>query len=122
MSCITIKTCVKPQEAMVWAFMVIRRLWPDACGCDQDNDPWSGLQRAYTSSPYQVFENKQAMDLHLAGERVVQLDVSWQGKLVICGDQPVLEAITRLPQWEHLASAYEQPVLELDGQELARGA
>lgn len=107
MSCVTIKTCVKPCEAMVWAFMVIRRLWPDACGCDSDGDPWSGLQRAYTKQPYRVFENVQALSSHITGSVLPVLDVSWEDKLVVCGEQQMLERLTKLPQWQHLVSAYD---------------
>ncbi len=108
MSCVTIRTCVKPQEAMVWAFMVLRRLWPDACGCDVDNDPWSGLQRAYTTKPYRVFENVQALSVHLTGQPVQLINVIWDERLVICGDQLLLDKLVELPQWQHLVNSYPQ--------------
>lgn len=111
MPCVSIKTVVKPAEAQVWAFMVIRRLWPDACGCDEDGDPWSGLQRAYTNRPFTVFENTQALALYLDGHEVSAFNVTWEDRLVVCSKPEWLAKLVQLPQWQHLAAVYEPKVM-----------
>lgn len=105
MHCVSITTSVKPPEAMVWAFSVIRQMWPDACGCHDDDDLWSGLQRAYGTESYRVYENRQA------ASACTPVSVSWNDRLVVCGAPEIVAKLSNLPQWKHALSPIYPPGL-----------
>lgn len=113
MNCVALPCSLKPTDALVWAFSLIKSRWPHAGAWHDDHEVWTSLSRAMQPEPYEAIQHEGASPLAMAGLiETISVRVEDQ-KLVLCAEPQVLEQLTNLPQWRHRLQPYHpQPMIQ----------
>ncbi len=112
MNCVALPWQLKPADALVWAFSLIKSRWPNAGAWHEDREVWTGLAPAFQPDPYTAIKHEGASPLAMAGlVETISVRVEDE-RLILCAEPELLSQITCLPQWRHRLQPYEQPVVE----------